>query len=438
MLLVLLDFPLIPGPGELVRGRGLEQPCGSAAGVREIPHEIAATSDHTRLMADRVSSVPLAVVALGGNALLRRGEPATAANQLRAARAAAQVLGPVSERARLVVTHGNGPQVGLLALKEDAYGDGDPYPLDVLDAETEGQIGYVVELELDNVIDHQDTVTVITRVLVDADDPAFGDPTKFIGPVYDEQRAAALAAERGWVVKPDGDSWRRVVASPDPKQIVQLGAIRSLVDAGFLVVCVGGGGVPVIADGDGHAGVEAVIDKDLASALLAIGLGADVLALATDVDAVYTDWGTPDAHAVTRTSPTWLRAQSFAGGSMAPKVEAACRFVEATGKRAAIGRLEDMPGLIDGIAGTQIGGDHVHELVRLHEVQNHNLFAIRNAQDQMGARERELASKLRALGESEAQAEVSIEREWRREHFGHDLERPPAWRRDRSSAPGRA
>ena len=308
-------------------------------------------------MSDPVSSPLLAVLALGGNALLRRGEPATTANQLRAARAAAKMLGPVSERTRLVVTHGNGPQVGLLALKEDAYGDDDPYPLDVLDAESGGQIGYVVELELDNAIDHQDTVTVITRVLVDADDPAFGDPTKFIGPVFDEQRAQALAAERGWIVKPDGDHWRRVVPSPDPKQIIQLGAIRRLVDGGFLVVCVGGGGVPVIADGNGHAGVEAVIDKDLASALLAVGLSADVLVLATDVDAVYSSWGTPRQRAVARTTPAWLRAQSFAGGSMGPKVEAVCRFVEATGKRAAIGKLEELPGLIDGTAGTQIRAD---------------------------------------------------------------------------------
>ena len=321
------------------------------------PHEIAARKGQNRAMADHDPAPPLAVVALGGNALLRRGEPATAGNQLRAARSAAEALGPVSEHTRLVVTHGNGPQVGLLALKEDAYGGGDPYPLDVLDAESEGQIGYVVELELDNAIDHQDTVTVITRVLVDADDPAFGEPTKFIGPVYDEGQAHALATERGWVVKPDGDRWRRVVPSPDPKQIIQLGAIRSLVDGGFLVVCVGGGGVPVIADGNGHAGVEAVIDKDLASALLAVGLAADVLVLATDVDAVYTGWGTQDQRPVDRTTPGWLRAQSFAGGSMGPKVEAVCRFVEATGKRAAIGRLEDLPGLVDGTAGTQVRAD---------------------------------------------------------------------------------
>jgi carbamate kinase len=294
------------------------------------------------------------VVALGGNALLRRGEDPTAQNQRQAAREAAPVLGPVSLETRLVVTHGNGPQVGLLALKEDAYADGAPYPLDVLDAESGGQIGYVVELELDNAIDHQDTVTLITRVLVDADDPAFAEPTKFIGPVYDEQRAQELAAKHGWVVKPDGDSWRRVVPSPEPKEVIQLGAIRRLVDSGFLVVCVGGGGVPVTAVNGGHEGVEAVIDKDLASSLLAVGIEADVLVLATDVEAVYVGWGTPDQEAITRTSPGRLRELAFAAGSMGPKVESVCRFVEATGRRAAIGRLEDIPGLIEGVAGTQV------------------------------------------------------------------------------------
>ena len=254
---------------------------------------------------------PLAVVALGGNALLQRGQESSAANQHAAAMRAARILGPVSERARLV-THGNGPQVGLLALKEDAYGEGEPYPLDVLDAESGGQIGYVIELELDNAIDHQHTVAVITRVLVDADDPAFSEPTKFIGPVYDEDRARALADERGWSIKPDGDRWRRVVPSPQPREIIQLAAISRLVDAGFLVVCVGGGGVPVVATADGHEGVEAVIDKDLASALLAIGLSADVLVLATDVDAVYLDFGGPEQRPIDRTTPAALRDLDFA------------------------------------------------------------------------------------------------------------------------------
>jgi carbamate kinase len=305
-------------------------------------------------VADLDSMRGLAVVALGGNALLRRGRPATAGNQLQAARAAAAALASVSQRTRLVVTHGNGPQVGLLSLKEDAYGDGAPYPLDVLDAESAGQIGYVVELELDNAIPHQPTVALITRVLVEADDPAFASPTKFIGPIYDADRARELAAQHGWTVKADGKWWRRVVPSPDPKQIIQLDAIRRLVDGGFLVVCVGGGGVPVVANGSGHVGVEAVIDKDLASALLAVGVEADVLVLATDVDAVYADWGTPEQRRLTDVTPAVLRAQAFADGSMGPKVEAVCRFAEATGKRAAIGRLEDLPGLIDGTAGTQI------------------------------------------------------------------------------------
>ena len=297
---------------------------------------------------------PLAVVALGGNALLTRGEPATAANQLKTARRAAGVLAPVSRSSRLVITHGNGPQVGLLALKEETYADADPYPLDVLDAETEGQIGYVLELELDNAIDHQDTVALLTRVLVDVKDPAFRDPTKFIGPVYSEPQARTLAKERGWAVKPDGDHWRRVVPSPEPMQIVQLKAIRQLVKSGYLVVCAGGGGVPVVETPGGHEGVEAVIDKDLVSTLLAEGLGADVLVLATDVGAVYADWGTPEQRALGRVDAGELRSMDFAAGSMGPKVEAVCRFAERTGGRAAIGRLEDLEGLVAGKAGTQV------------------------------------------------------------------------------------
>ncbi len=296
---------------------------------------------------------PLVVVALGGNALLDREQAPTAANQLHAARGAADALRPVAQTNRLVVTHGNGPQVGLLALKEDAYG-GEPYPLDVLDAETAGQIGYVVELALANAVPEQQTVAVITRVLVDAEDPAFASPTKFIGPVYDEPRARALAAERGWVVKADGERWRRVVPSPEPQSIVQLDAIRTLVAGGFLVVCVGGGGVPVARVGGILEGIEAVVDKDLASALLATELGADVLVLATDVDAVSTGWGTPEQRAIGATTPEELAALDFPAGSMGPKVEAACRFAEATGGRCAIGSLTQLAGLVDGAAGTQV------------------------------------------------------------------------------------
>jgi carbamate kinase len=299
-----------------------------------------------------------AVVALGGNALLRRGEPLEAANQARAARDAAEDLARASLTNELVITHGNGPQVGLLALMGDAYTDTEPYPLDVLDAETAGQIGYVLEMQLDNCIDHQDTVAVITRVVVDADDPAFSSPSKFIGPVYTEAEASEVADRHGWTVRPDGDRWRRVVPSPEPRRIVQLGAIERLLDAGLIVVCAGGGGVPVVEDATGrHRGVEAVIDKDLASSLLAIELGVEALVLATDVDAVYDGYGRSEQQAIARATPEGLRTRRYAAGSMGPKVEAVCRFVESTGGRAAIGSLGEVQQLLDGHAGTQVSAD---------------------------------------------------------------------------------
>ena len=298
------------------------------------------------------------MVALGGNALLRRGEPLEAENQARAARVAAGMLARVAARTQLVVTHGNGPQVGLLALMSDAYADTAPYPLDVLGSETEGQIGYVLELELDNAIPDQETVAVLTRVVVDPHDPAFTAPSKFIGPVYAEGKARALAERHGWTVRPDGQNWRRVVPSPEPLRIVQLHAIERLIDAGFLVICTGGGGIPVIEDDRGQQrGVEAVIDKDLSSALLASDLGVDTLALATDVDAVYDDYGTPRQRPIVQATPDGLRAHRFAAGSMGPKVEAVCRFVERTGARAAIGRLDELDDLLAGRAGTQVGPD---------------------------------------------------------------------------------
>ena len=297
---------------------------------------------------------PIAVVALGGNALLPRGAPIDAAVQQRSARNAAERLAPVAETHRLVVTHGNGPQVGLLAAMGETSNGRGSYPLDVLDAESEGQIGYVVELELDNVIDVADTVALITRVVVDSDDPAFADPTKFIGVVYDESQVGSLERERGWAMKPDGEDWRRVVASPKPIRIVQMPAIRRLVESGFVVVCAGGGGVPVLEEDGRHRGVEAVVDKDLCSALLARELNADLLVLATDVDAVYVDWGTPDQRAIGSTTPAELCSHVFPAGSMGPKVEGCCEFVEATGARAAIGALEELGGLIDGTRGTQV------------------------------------------------------------------------------------
>lgn len=299
-----------------------------------------------------------AVVALGGNALLRRGEPLEAANQARAARKAALALSRASMSHQLVITHGNGPQVGLLALMSDAYTATEPYPLDVLDAETAGQIGYVLEMQLDNYIDHQDTVTVITRVVVDADDPAFESPSKFIGPVYTEAEASDVADRHGWTVSPDGERWRRVVPSPEPRRIVQLRAIERLLDASVVVVCAGGGGVPVVEDEGGrYRGVEAVIDKDLTSSLLAIDLGVDTLVLATDVDAVYEGYGLTEQQAIGRATPEGLRAGDYPAGSMGPKVEAVCRFVERTGGRAAIGSLGDIEAMLTGRAGTQVTAD---------------------------------------------------------------------------------
>ena len=298
---------------------------------------------------------PRAVVALGGNALLRRGEPLEAANQARAARDAARLIGAASERHALVITHGNGPQVGLLALMSEAFTETAPYPLDVLGSESVGQIGYVLEMQLDNFIDHQDTVALITRVVVDEDDPAFRSPAKFIGPVYDRAEAEAAAERHGWTVKPDGDRWRRVVPSPEPRRIVQLAAIRSLLGNGFLVVCAGGGGVPVIEDEHGrHRGVEAVIDKDLASSLLATDLGVETLVLATDVEAVFEDFGTAEQRPIARATPAGLRRHRFPAGSMGPKVDAVCRFVERTGGRAVIGALEQVGEMLDGDAGTQV------------------------------------------------------------------------------------
>jgi carbamate kinase len=314
-------------------------------------------------------------VALGGNALLRRGEPLEADSQTRAARAAAGLLAKVAASHQLIVTHGNGPQVGLLALMSDAYKDTAAYPLDVLGSETEGQIGYVLELALSNAIPDQETVAVLTRVVVDADDQAFSAPSKFIGPVYSEAAARSLAERHGWKVRPDGTDWRRVVPSPEPQRIVQLDAIESLVNAGFLVVCTGGGGIPVLEDRHGHQrGVEAVIDKDLASALLASDLRVDTLVLATDVDAVYEGYGTPEQRPIANSTPTTLRSRKFAAGSMSPKVEAVCRFVERAGGRGVIGSLDQIDQLLVGRAGTQVVPDS-HELTYEERKASHDRAA---------------------------------------------------------------
>jgi carbamate kinase len=299
--------------------------------------------------------VPLIVVALGGHALLRRGEPADAAPQQANLAVAATAIAAVAREHDIVVTHGNGPQVGLLALQADTYRDVPAYPLDVLGAETEGIIGYLLERALRSELPGRPVATLLTQVLVELEDPAFGRPARPIGPVYRAGHAQRLAAERGWSMVRDGEGYRRVVPSPEPRQVLELSTIRLLVDAGVVVTCAGGGGIPVIVRPDGQVrGVEAVIDKDLAAALLAVELDADLLVMLTDVDGVYAGWGTAHERRLTRLDVSDARALSLAKGSMGPKVEAACRFAEQTAGRAAIGRLDDAAEIVAGRAGTQV------------------------------------------------------------------------------------
>jgi carbamate kinase len=306
------------------------------------------------------------VVALGGNALLRRGQAMTADNQRENVKTACRALAEVAQKAELVVAHGNGPQVGLLALQSAAYKEVPSYPLDVLGAESQGMIGYLVEQELGNLVPFERPVaTLLTMIEVDPDDAAFEDPTKPIGPIYDQESAGALEKQRGWVFKPDGDYMRRVVPSPKPRRIFELRQIRWLLENGSIVICAGGGGIPVMYvdrpeptpyGPEQHlVGVEAVIDKDHASALLSAGIEADYFVMATDADAAYVDWAKPDQRAIATAHPGALLelAQHFAKGSMLPKVEAACDFaVNTPGKRAAIGGLEDIDDMLKGQAGT--------------------------------------------------------------------------------------
>ncbi|HEX4961055.1 MAG TPA: carbamate kinase [Thermoanaerobaculia bacterium] len=300
------------------------------------------------------------VVALGGNALLRRDEEMTAENQRRNVRIAAEALAPLGREHELVISHGNGPQVGLLALQGAAYEEVGPYPLDVLGAQTEGMIGYMIEQELGNILPfEQPFATVLSMVEVDPADPAFQHPTKPIGPVYDEEDAKRLAAEKGWTMAPDGNGFRRVVASPLPQRIFQIRPVKWLLEKGCIVICAGGGGIPTMyepARGPHRTlhGAECVVDKDRASALLARELAADLLILATDADAVYLDWGKPTQRAIRRVSPAALAGYGFAEGSMGPKVEAATEFATRTGKTAAIGALADIVRITRGEAGTLV------------------------------------------------------------------------------------
>lgn len=299
------------------------------------------------------------VVALGGNALLRRDQPPTAENQLDNIRRAAAQLARVADQHDLVLTHGNGPQVGLLALQAAAYEKVEAYPLDVLGAQTDGMIGYLLEQELANLLPATRSVTtLITRVEVDPQDPAFQHPSKPIGPVYSRAESERVAAAKGWVMAPDGDAFRRVVASPLPLRVLGLQAIRWLVEQGALVIAAGGGGIPVARAGEGGPpglhGVSAVIDKDLCTGLLARELRADVLVIATDVPAVYLHWGMPAQRAIGKVTPQALAGHDFAAGSMGPKVEAARAFVLTTGQRAVIGSLDRIEDMVTGKAGTQV------------------------------------------------------------------------------------
>jgi len=296
------------------------------------------------------------VVALGGNALLQRGQVQNAENQRENIRAAVRQLAAVHENHELVIAHGNGPQVGLLALMEAAYDAVDPYPLDVLGAETVGMIGYMIEQELGNIIPYEDhIVTILTQVVVDPNDPAFLNPSKPVGPIYGRREAEKLHREKGWATAPDGEYFRRVVPSPLPQQIIEIDVIRMLVDAGVVVICAGGGGIPTAYDTEHKLyGVEAVIDKDLAAGLLARGLDADMFVMLTDVPCVYTDFGLPEQRAIVSARPDELGRLDFAAGSMGPKVAGACQFVRETGGQAAIGSLSDLVDILAGRAGTLI------------------------------------------------------------------------------------
>lgn len=295
------------------------------------------------------------VVGLGGNALLRRGEPLTHEAQQRNVVRAVGALAEVAREHDLVVTHGNGPQVGLLAILDQAVPGAGGFPLDVLNAETEGMIGYLLAQELRNELPGRRIATVLTQVEVDPDDAGFARPTKPVGPVYTRERADELVASRGWRVAPDGDGFRRVVPSPSPVRLLEIDTIRLLVGAGTVVVCAGGGGIPVVFDGWGRAhGVEAVVDKDRAAALLAEELGADALLLLTDVEGVFEGWGTPASRLLTEVGVEDLDRLALAEGSMRPKAEAAAGFARSTGAVAAIGPVHAAAAILEGRAGTRV------------------------------------------------------------------------------------
>jgi carbamate kinase len=295
------------------------------------------------------------VVALGGNAMLERGERPDAELQQRHVAEAVAALVPLARDHELVITHGNGPQVGVLAI--ESAGDtalSSPYPFDVLGAETQGMIGYWLLQAFENALPGRRVASIVCQTVVDADDPAFANPTKFVGPAFSKDQAQQLASTRSWEVRQDGKWWRRVVASPEPVELVELAVITDLLNDGVMVICSGGGGIPVVRHLGVVYGIEAVIDKDRTAALLARSIHANALLILTDVEAVEAGYGTPEAAPIRRATVAELRAVSFPAGSMGPKVEAACRFVEATGGIAAIGDLADAASILEGRAGTTV------------------------------------------------------------------------------------
>lgn len=294
-------------------------------------------------------------IALGGNALLRRGELMSADNQVANIAIAAERISQVATSNEVLLTHGNGPQVGLLALQSDAYKEVPLYPLDVLGAESQAMIGYMLEQEMRARLPEREFASIVTTCEVDRNDPAFDNPTKFIGPVYSKDEGEALASEHGWTMKADGEYLRRVVASPRPERILEENAILALLDRGIMPICCGGGGVPVVrGEANHYDGAPAVIDKDLCAALLATRTTSDLLVIATDVDGIYLDWGTDSARRLEQASVAELEASEFAAGSMGPKVQAACEFVKQTGNPAVIGSLEDIARIVEGTGGTRV------------------------------------------------------------------------------------
>lgn len=296
----------------------------------------------------------LIVVALGGNALLQRGEPLEAELQHKNVKTTAKALAALARQHELVICHGNGPQVGLLALQNEAYTQVKSYPLDVLDAESQGMIGYLIQQEVGNQLPERNVVTLLTQIVVDANDPAFKKPTKPIGPVYTEEQARELAAKRGWQVAPDNQHFRRVVPSPHPKDVVELDIIKALLKLDSIVICGGGGGIPVVRANNQLTGVEAVIDKDNTASLIAEELNADALLILTDVAAVCENWGQPNERKLKHAPAHLLQKMDFARGSMGPKIYASCRFAERSKKFAAIGSLFDIHAILEGNAGTRI------------------------------------------------------------------------------------